>query len=203
MRITKLLLVGAAVATLTACGGGATEEATKTDTPADGAMADGAMADGAMADGGATATPAAADFPEKKYTDYATLFDFLQKGEYKSFPVIEKAPHPSNGPHDDVKVFYNKTVADSLAAGNTEHPVGSMMVKEQYKPGMDKNYGWSVSIKTQDKGDNGNGWFWYEVTSTTDATKLFPAKPGNGVPECTGCHLINSTDTIRSTFPKS
>ncbi len=41
-------------------------------------------------------------------------------------------------------------------------------------------------VKTQADSDNGQGWYWYEVISTTDPTQI--VKEGNGDPFCAGCH---------------
>ena len=41
-------------------------------------------------------------------------------------------------------------------------------------------------MKTGTDSNGGKGWFWYEVTSTTDGSK--PVATGNGVPLCLGCH---------------
>ena len=136
----------------------------------------------------------------KYVDDRQLLFDFVKAGGYKDYPVHDEK-HPSVGPHDDVKVFYNQVVADSLAAGNAEHPAGSMIVKEQYKPGEAELYGWSVSIKTHEAGDAGKGWYWIEFLDKNDITKTYPENPGNGVPECAACHTLGK-DLIRSAFPK-
>ena len=53
-------------------------------------------------------------------------------------------------------------------------------------------------VKTSTKSDGGKGWFWYEVTSTTDSSAI-PAM-GNGVTGCASCHGIGA-DMIRSGFP--
>ena len=58
--------------------------------------------------------------------------------------------------------------------------------------------GWAVSVKTQDDSAGGNGWFWYEVTSTTDANAL--VANGNGVPLCFGCHAAGA-DYVLSDYP--
>lgn len=150
------------------------------------------------------AAPAGGTEVETEVTKYVKdrqlLFDFLKAGEYKSFPVHDEK-HTSVGPHDDVNVYFNKVVSDSLTAGNAEHPAGSMIVKEQYKPGESELYGWSVSIKTQATGDAGKGWYWIEFLDKNDITKVFPEEPGNGVPGCAACHTLGK-DLIRSEFPK-
>ena len=136
----------------------------------------------------------------KYVEDRQLLFDFVKSGGYKDYPVSDEK-HPSIGPHDDVRVYYNQVVADSLTAGNAEHPAGSMIVKEQYKSGESELYGWSVSIKTHEAGDAGKGWYWIEFLDKNDINKVFPEEPGNGVTDCAACHTLGK-DLIRSAFPK-
>ena len=145
--------------------------------------------------------PAPVETPVTKYVnDRQALFDFLNKGEYKAFPVHDER-HASTGPHTDVVVYYNQVVADSIRAGSAEHPAGSMIVKEQYQPGESDLYGWSVSIKTHEAGNAGKGWYWIEFLDKNDIANTYPKTPGNGVPECAACHTLGK-DLVRSVLPK-
>ena len=47
-------------------------------------------------------------------------------------------------------------------------------------------------------GDNGKGWFWYELTSTKSGAD--PVAIGNGVQLCQGCHFIGK-DFVLTTYP--
>lgn len=129
------------------------------------------------------------------------LFAYLQSGKYRSFTNKEKEAHPSLGPHQKlglpVRVFINDIIAKSLADGNDEHPLGSVIVKEMFNSD-NTPAGWAVMAKTSDKSDNGNGWFWYEVTDSSDSEKI--AAIGNGVVGCTSCHTIGK-DMVRTAFP--
>jgi hypothetical protein len=129
------------------------------------------------------------------------LFKYLASGKYKTYKNQEKELHPSLGPHQKlglpVKVFINDIAAESLKKGNEEHPLGSVIVKEMYNKD-NSPAGWAVMAKTHDKSDGGNGWFWYEVTDSSDADKI--AAIGNGVEGCVSCHTIG-TDMIRTAFP--
>ena len=116
-------------------------------------------------------------------TTKEALFPYLQAGGYKDF-VHEAEAHPSLGPHDNVKTYLNPILARSVEVGNSVHPVNAAAVKELYKEG--RMYGWAAIVKTQADSDNGQGWYWYEVLSTTDRTNL--AADGNGDPFCAGCH---------------
>ncbi len=133
--------------------------------------------------------------------DKAGLFAYLKKGTYKNFKNQESESHPGRGPHTQlgfpVKVFMNDIIANSLTKKNKEHPKGSIIVKEMF----DKSNvlaGWAVMVKTQATNDDGKGWFWYEVTSTSDANAI-PAI-GNGVTGCIDCHRVG-IDQIRTGFP--
>jgi cytochrome c553 len=143
---------------------------------------------------------AGAPTPDKKFdipTDEKKLFAYLNSGKYKSLKVQEKEQHKSAGPHEYVRTFVSDKLAESVKAGNSEHPIGSYAIKEQYKDG--KQFGWAVMLKTADETDGGNGWFWYEATDRTDIASK--AALGNGVRGCVSCHTIGN-DMVRATFIK-
>ena len=121
-------------------------------------------------------------------TDQQKLFEYLQQGSYKNFAAKETVSHPSRGPHTKygwpVRVFLDPVLDASLKAGNASHPAGSAAVKEMYDADGELQ-GWAVMVKTQDDSKGGQGWFWYEITSTTDPE---PFAVGNGIPLCFGCH---------------
>jgi hypothetical protein len=134
-------------------------------------------------------------------TESVALHAYLRAGTYKQMPSKESANHRSAGPHTKygrpVRVFMNEVLATSLAAGNKQHPKGSECVKEMYtKDGQLE--GWAVMVKTQDDSAGGQGWFWYEVTSTKAGSKPFMA--GNGVTLCFGCHS-SGNDYLLTKWP--
>ena len=137
-------------------------------------------------------------------TQLDELFQYLNDGKYKSFVHRESKLHPSQGPHvrfnRPVRVFLSEDLAASMAAGNASHPAGSSAVKEMYRDDGKTLQGWSVAVKTQEDSDGGEGWWWYEVTSTTDPTRLGGGRAGNGVRVCTGCHASGS-DFILTGYP--
>ncbi len=141
-------------------------------------MDDGAMKAAMGAMGGGEA---------KSADDYANkVFQWLAEKKYAGF-ASDSGIHPStSGPavHGDVKIFFNKKLADSMAVGNASHPVGSMSVKELYKDG--NHYGWALSLKTKEDDGKGNGWYWYENLSLTDSSK--PVAASLGDKSCVGCH---------------
>lgn len=134
--------------------------------------------------------------------DKSGLFEYLKAGKYKAFKNQESKTHSSLGPHTKlglpVKVFMNDIIANSLKAGNKEHPKGSIIVKEMFDASNTLK-GWAVMVKTDNAtGQNGKGWFWYEITSPTDMNSI--AALGNGVIGCFACHKVGP-DMVRSTFP--
>jgi hypothetical protein len=129
------------------------------------------------------------------------LFQFLVAGKYKDFPASESKTHPSSGPHskfgNPVRVYMNGRMNDSFMAGEKALPKGAGAVKEMFD-GDGELEGWAVMLKTQDMSDGGKGWFWYEVTSTTDSSAVRAG--GNGVARCFGCHSIG-TDFVLTEYP--
>ena len=130
------------------------------------------------------------------------LFQYLKSGKYKSFSAQETKTHPGRGPHTKVtapvRVFYNDLMSKSLAAGNDEHPMGALAVKEMFSDAGTLS-GWAVMAKTQSETDGGRGWFWYEVTSASDASEI--AAMGNGVSGCASCHSFRDKDMVLSGYP--
>ena len=84
---------------------------------------------------------------------------------------------PRRGPHEESRATLASTI-----------------VKEMYD--KENNLaGWAAMVKTHDESKGGEGWFWYEGTSTTDKSQI--AAVGNGVPGCQSCHTIG-LDMVRS-----
>jgi cytochrome c553 len=128
-----------------------------------------------------------------KHDEYSDkLFAWLKTGAYKKFKA-ESAVHPSSAfsSHGDVRIFVNEKLAASMEAGGKEHPVGSVAVKELYKDGG--LIGWATAVKAKE-GAKGNGWHWYENTSTENNDKPVAAALGAG--KCVGCHSAGN-DFIR------
>ncbi len=145
-----------------------------------------------------TPSDAGVDIPLEK----EALFAYLNEGSYRDFATQEKEKHPSLGPHTKiglpVKVYMNDAIANSLAENKQQHPKGSIIVKEMFDESGTLS-GWAVMAKTHDDTDSGKGWFWYEVTSTTDANSI--AAMGNGVTGCITCHNIGNRDMVRTSYP--
>lgn len=133
--------------------------------------------------------------------DAARLFDYLKSGSYKNFRARESTTHPSAGPHTQVglpvRVFMNEKLDQSLQSGDAQHPEGAAVVKEMFTESGDLR-GWAVAIKTDADSDDGNGWYWYEVKSTTDNRR--PVAAGKGVALCSGCHVAGQ-DFVLSQYP--
>ena len=137
-------------------------------------------------------------------TDADALFGYLQDGKYKSF-ARESEAHRSVGPHPSpdlvetstVHAYFNGPMDASLKAGNGTHPKGAAIVKEFYDESNQLS-GWAVSVKTDEDSQNGQGWYWYEIVSTTDGSN--PVAADNGVALCWGCHLTGR-DFVLSSYP--
>ena len=160
-----------------------------------------AVAMTAALNAGMEATAPTGTAPGAVPTEDSALHDYLRARSYSQMPDTESDRHPSAGPHTGfgrlVRVFVNEILAASLDAGNDEHPVGSEAVKEMYLP--DGNLeGWAVMVKTRDDSDSGQGWFWYEATSTEPGADAFAS--GNGVPLCFGCHS-SGNDYVLTGWP--
>lgn len=95
-----------------------------------------------------------------------------------------------------VKTFVNPVLAGSLDAGSESHPAGAAAIQEVYRDG--ELAGWTVMLKTQSNGASGDGWFWYEVLSATDAARKLA--DGGGVGYCADCHRAGR-DFVRSGWP--
>lgn len=139
--------------------------------------------------------PPAGSSNEDVPTEDAALFAYLQAGRYREF-AAESGVHPSAGPHGNgVRSFVNSILDRSLADGSPSHPVGAAAVKELYDSGSTLT-GWAVEVKVAD-GAGGDGWYWYEVFSTTDGSRPIS---GVGNPICTGCHAAG-VDFVRIPYP--
>lgn len=128
------------------------------------------------------------------------LFAYLQSGAYKSF-AHESGVHISRGPHGEggVITYLNPILKASLKAGNTTHPAQAATVKELYASDKETVMGWAVYVKTQDDGEEGKAWYWYEVLGTTDNSNT--VADGMGVQLCVGCHIASDKDFVLSDFP--
>ena len=140
--------------------------------------------------------PPPAEDPDRVPTSSAELFAWLQAGRYRGF-AAESGVHGSAGPHGGVRTYVNGVLAASLAAGNAAHPSGAAAVKELYAPDRTTLTGWAVEVKVQADSAGGQGWYWYEVFSTTDGSRPIEGL-GNAI--CTGCHA-QGTDYVRIPFP--
>lgn len=131
----------------------------------------------------------------KTNDEYAQkVFKWLADRNYRNFKSDARVHPSSSGPavHGDVKIFFNDKLATSMEQGSKSHPVGSLSVKELYKEG--ELIGWALALKSKEDDGKGNGWYWYELLSTTDPSNPVAASLGNV--NCTGCHA-SGRDFIR------
>lgn len=145
-----------------------------------------------MAGDGGVTSPSGSDVP----SNAAALLAFLQAESYAQFAAESAVHAATNGsPHNDVRVFINDTLSQSLAGGQTSHPVGSAAIKELYDTDQTTRIGWAVSVKTQADSAGGQGWYWYEIIN---GSVVADAK---GLALCTGCHQSTGQDFFSSNYP--
>lgn len=134
---------------------------------------------------------------EQVPTTTEDLFAYLTSGEYKRF-AHESAVHSSAGPHGGAVLSYVNALLDgSLRSVATAHPAGAASVKELYASDRVTLTGWAVSVKTSPQSDDGQGWYWREFFSTTDAAQSIG---GQGSTACVGCHAAGN-DYVRIPYP--
>ena len=130
-------------------------------------------------------------------TTVRELYEFLEARSYRDFDH-ESAPHPPAGPHQvTVQAYMNRALVQSLTDGNTQHPRGSVAIKELYDT-EGALFGWAVMVK-QREGDDGTAWFWYE-THRGPGRAENPNYVGDGVGACIECHA-EGRGYVRIPFP--
>lgn len=120
---------------------------------------------------------------------------FLAAGSYKSAPWVFDSAIREVGPggHGRVRVYYNPTTVESIAAGNNDinadpgNPVDSMAVKELYDS-SDTQIGTAVMLRTGLAGTQSD-WLYY--CASTDQAACEDTTPGpiyNNGGQCRFCH---------------
>src|SRR5687767_11679023 len=90
---------------------------------------------------------------EPAKTDEPAARDFRSLCQERGYVGWQKESkvHPSAGPHGgNVRTYLNDSLFASLSAGSSEHPKGSIAVKELYSSGTETVTGWAVMEKTED-----------------------------------------------------
>ncbi|MBL8913485.1 MAG: hypothetical protein JNM17_22490 [Archangium sp.] len=105
------------------------------------------------------------------------MLELARSGEYRTWSR-EPAPHRSAGPHSTVRTFINPTLEQSLRAGDTTFPVGSIALKELFDGPGTKRTGWAIDWKLED------GWRFFEGFDPS-LNEYFLKGTDNG---CAGCH---------------
>jgi hypothetical protein len=110
----------------------------------------------------------------------------------------ESVRHPSTGPHHGQVQTYLNAKLDTSLKGTSEHPQGSVAVKELYPDASAKEPdGWAVLVKTQPTSANGQGFYWYEAFGTAAGASNIE---GQGKQLCVNCHSAG-TDYVRIPYP--
>lgn len=118
----------------------------------------------------------------------------IEDESYASWEA-EPAPHAPVGtsPHPgEVRTFFNPSLAQSMGAGNTEHPVGSAAVKESWVDG--DLAGWFIEVKVAE-GDGPETWYWWSDLAGVDALGGEASVMG-----CVGCHAAG-VDYVTTEYP--
>lgn len=127
-------------------------------------------------------------------TNPDALYAWLEAGRYDDWDA-EPERHPTAGPHgDEVRTFFDVTLAASLESENVVHQVEAAAVKELYND--DALTGWAVMVKTKPASDAGS-WYFYEIL---DRSKPNAPIEGQGKSLCAGCHSAG-TDFVLSDWP--
>lgn len=128
-------------------------------------------------------------------TSEAGITAFVREGRYKDW-LAEPGIHETRAPHGSkVRVFFNDTVVQSLRAGNTTHPVGSILVKELYEGDGKTLRGHALDVKISE-GPGKDTWLFYEGFGPEYASNYY----GRGHPACHGCHASGS-DYVTTALP--
>lgn len=128
-------------------------------------------------------------------TSEAGITAFVREGRYKDW-LAEPGVHETRAPHGSkVRVFFNDTVVQSLRAGNTTHPVGSILVKELYEGDGKTLRGHALDVKISE-GPGKDTWLFYEGFGPEYASNYY----GRGHSSCHGCHASGS-DYVTSPLP--
>ena len=185
------------VVILSACGDPDGDAGSSSGTGAGSSSGTGAAGGGGSAGTGGGAGAGGGSGQGEVPTSGAELFMYLKGGGYLAYPA-ESVIHDSTGPHGGkVRTYITPSLEASLKAGGAAHPIHAAAIKELYKSG-DTVSGWAVMVKTQTASDGGQGWYRYEIYSSTDPGS--PVADGNGVPLCYNCHA-SGKDFFRSPFP--
>jgi hypothetical protein len=138
-----------------------------------------------------------AGHPAAQGAEPGALRAFLASGTYESWSH-RTTRHPGQAPHlDQVQVFLNPTLGESVAARKPIHPQGAAAVLAM-SDAEGRPWGWAVAVKVNASSGGGRGWYWYSVRSTADAgltptaDYLVPEQPdaaGLGLGQCLTCHL--------------
>jgi hypothetical protein len=134
---------------------------------------------------------------ERLDTSAAGLTAFVKSGAYKSW-TAEPAVHDSTGPHGGkVRSYVNGVFHASLKAGNTEHPRGSIVVKELYGSSTTTVTGHAVDVKDEATGE----WVFYEGFAPSYGSPYYYRGTSNF---CANCHQRANNDymlTPAAAFP--
>jgi hypothetical protein len=127
-------------------------------------------------------------------TSEAGLVAFIRSGGYTGWTAEPTAPL-RRGVHGPARVFFNDTVVQSLRAGNSSHPRGSILVKEFYADDGTTLKGHALNVKVE-AGTGKDTWLFFEGDAPGYANAFY----GRGHATCHGCHEAGR-DYVTSALP--
>jgi len=139
-------------------------------------------------------TDATPPYGELADTELATIKEFVLGNEYGDWEATGIRAATLNSPHGPARIFFNATLVDSIEAGHSSHPKGSIVVKEVYEADMATLMGYALDVKIRN-GSGANTWLFYEgLAPKYDEVREI------GSDACAGCHSAG-TDYLRASLP--
>lgn len=130
-------------------------------------------------------------------TSEAGITAFVRDGRYRSW-LGEPVPRDSVRSHGPkVRVFFNDVLAESMRAGNTTHPVGSITVKELYESDGKTLHGHALDVKVAE-GPGKDTWVFYEGFGPDSDDNYY----GRAHATCHGCHSEGGRDYVVTPLPE-
>lgn len=121
-------------------------------------------------------------------TSNAGLTAFVASEAYRGAGwVAEPGVHQDrgSGPHGMVRIYFNDVLAQSIKAGNSLHPRGSMVLKETYQSDGQTLKGHVLDVKDVDASGKDEWVWWYRPNSASGQAPTYFRGTGNF---CASCH---------------
>lgn len=148
---------------------------------------------GGLPDAGTAPADGGVDTSNEGLTQFVADGGYLGQG-WRAEPTV----HPDRGgPHGMVRIYFNEVLFQSLKAGNTLHPRGSMVLKETYSADGQTLRGHMIDLKDVDASGNDQWVWWYRPSSTSGTAPTYFRGTNN---YCASCHAAG-VDFVRAAAP--